>query len=121
MAQTIYERYGGFPAIRKIVSAFYNKVLDSPRLQRHFTGTDMRRLIDHQIKFVAQIMQGPAAYSDDHLRRAHERLGITRPEFDEAMELLCETLEDFGVEAADVDHVREEVRRRGPFIVSRHG
>jgi hemoglobin len=121
MTQTIYERYGGFPAIRKMVSAFYDKVLDSPRLQRHFAATDMRRLIDHQIKFVAQMMQGPAAYSDDQLRRVHERLGITRAEFEETAELLCETLEDFGVEAADVDHVREEIRRREPFIVARPG
>ena len=120
MAQTIYERYGGFPAIRKVVSAFYDKVLDSPSLQRHFAGTDMRRLIDHQIKFVAQVMQGPAAYSDDQLRRVHERLAISKGEFAETAELLCETLEDFGFEAADVDHVREEIRRREPFIVTRH-
>jgi hemoglobin len=53
MAQTMYERYGGFPKIRRVVSDFYDRVLEEPELQRHFEGVDMRRLVDHQTKFVA--------------------------------------------------------------------
>lgn len=119
MPQTIFERYGGFSAIRKVVSGFYDKVLESPVLHRYFLDVDMARLIDHQTKFVAQVMQGPAAYTDEQLRRIHEPMGISRGEFEEMVELLCETLEDLDFERPDVDHVREEITRREPYIVTR--
>jgi hemoglobin len=45
---TIYEQTGGFAEVRKIVSAFYDKILDSPNLQNYFEDIDMHGLIDHQ-------------------------------------------------------------------------
>ena len=63
--KTTFERLGGFARVRLIVSDFYDKVLDSERLARHFAGIDMRQLIDHQTKFIAAIMGGPAAFSDE--------------------------------------------------------
>jgi len=121
MAQTIYERAGGFATVRKIVSDFYDKVLDSPRLQRHFEGIDMRVLIDHQTKFIASVMGGPAAFSDDALERVHKHLGITQQDFAEMTELLRETLEDFDLAESDVDEVCRQITKRERVIVSRHG
>ncbi|RDD60675.1 truncated hemoglobin [Ferruginivarius sediminum] len=121
MAQTIFERYGGFSFVRKIVSAFYDRVIDSPDLQGYFANVEMPRLIDHQTKFVAQMMQGPASFTDEQLRRVHQPLAIGPAEFQEITELLCETLEDFDFDPADIDFVRAQVLRREPFIVSRHG
>jgi hemoglobin len=43
----MFERYGGFSRISRIVSTFYDLVLDSPMLGPYFANTDMRRLIDH--------------------------------------------------------------------------
>jgi len=120
MPQTIFERAGGFATVRKIVSSFYDRVLDSPELSRYFHDVEMPRLIDHQTKFVAQMMQGPASFSDEQLRRVHQGLRISRHEFLEMAALLCETLEDFAIPDTDVDHVREEILRREPFIVTRH-
>jgi len=120
MPQTIFERAGGFATVRKIVSSFYDKVLDSPELSRYFHDVEMPRLIDHQTKFVAQMMHGPASFSDEQLRRVHHGLRISRHEFLEMAALLCETLEDFAIPDTDVDHVREEILRREPFIVTRH-
>lgn len=53
MATTVFERCGGFAAVRKVLSAFYDKMLDSEALKGYFDGVDMRRLIDHQTKFVS--------------------------------------------------------------------
>ena len=36
MASTMFERYGGFATVSKIVSAFYDKVLDSSILAPYF-------------------------------------------------------------------------------------
>ncbi|HET9545270.1 MAG TPA: group 1 truncated hemoglobin [Gaiellaceae bacterium] len=118
MALTIFDRYGGFATVRKIVSAFYDKVLDSPLLVHHFENVDMRRLVDHQARFVSSVMGGPASYSDNHLRRIHERHRITTEEFREMVDLLEETLEDFDFAEADVREVIGQVRRREGVVVS---
>ena len=63
MSGSMFERCGGFTTVRKVVAAFYDKVLDSPSLSRHFANVDMRALIDHQTKFITYVMGGPASFA----------------------------------------------------------
>jgi hemoglobin len=118
MADTIFERYGGFAAIRKVVSDFYDQVLDSPVISHHFEHVDMKRLLDHQARFISSVTGGPASYTDDHLRRVHAGLGITAAEFREMLELLTDTLEDHGWSNEDMSYVASELRRRQGVIVT---
>ena len=120
MAATVFERCGGFATVRKVVSAFYDKLLDSETLSGYFAKVDMRRLIDHQTKFISSTMGGPASFSDDALRRAHAKLGLSHSELLEMAELLRETLEDFDLEKADCEHVYNEIMKRESLIVTRH-
>ena len=113
---SLFEELGGFARVRVIVADFYERLQASERLGPYFQDVDMRRLIDHQTKFVAAIMGGPAAFSDDQIARAHARLGITAGDFDEMTLLFAETLEDFGLEpavvqrlCAHVDSLRDHV------------
>ena len=99
---TIFERGGGFAALHGVVSDFYDRVLDTPCLPRHFAGVDMRRMVDHQTKFVAQVTGGPSSFTREQLMRAHARLSVTHAEFRQMAALLGEALEDRGVAAADV-------------------
>jgi hemoglobin len=118
MSMTLFERCGGFAKLRAVVSDLYELALQSPKVQHHFAGLDMRILIDHQTKFIASLAGGPASFTDEALRRAHARLGITRDEFAEMAELLRETLEDHDFDPADIDVVIGEFRRREPYIVA---
>jgi hemoglobin len=102
---SLFERVGGFAKVRLIVSEFYDRIFDSDQLRPYFEHIDVPRLIDHQTKFVSALMGGPAAFTNDHLSRAHSRLGITHAEYDEMAELFRETLEDFDVPDADVDRL----------------
>ena len=45
---SLYDRLGGFKTVRKIISDFYDRVLDEDDLSPHFAETDMASLIDHQ-------------------------------------------------------------------------
>ena len=119
MAATMFERYGGFAKVSRIVSEFYDRVLDSPVLSPYFAGTDMRRLIDHQTKFVASVMGGPVSYSNEALERVHTRLNIDQEAMTEMVTVLRETLEDFGLEEADIALVCDDVMSRSRYIVSR--
>jgi hemoglobin len=119
MARTIFERYGGFAKVSRVVMAFYDKILSSPITSPYFANTDMRRLIDHQTKFIATLMGGPASYTNDHLERVHAHLGITEAAFLEVVTLLKETLEDFDFADEDIQVIRDEIMSRKNFVVAR--
>lgn len=118
MTQTVFERSGGFASVRKIVSTFYEYVLESDELAPYFEQTDMRRLIDHQSKFISSAMGGPGSYSDEHLERVHARLGITRAAFVVMSGLLREAMEDNGMSAQDIQVVMHEIVIRERLIVT---
>jgi truncated hemoglobin YjbI len=56
---TLFDKYGGFAMVSKIVMDFYDRVLESEIAGPFFDGIDMRRQIDHQTKFIAQILGAP--------------------------------------------------------------
>ena len=122
MAQTIFERYGGFSTIRRVVSDFYDSVLDSDLLAHHFARIDMRELIKHQTAFISHLTGGPGAdYSDEVLARVHRNLGITGEEFEEMLGLLQDALEEHSIGDADVAEVVGQFRARRPVIVFGEG
>jgi hemoglobin len=119
MAQSMFQRYGGFASVSKVVSAFYDKAIESPLLSPYFENIDMRRLIDHQTKFLSALMGGPASYSNEELERVHSHLNINEQEFQEMADLLKETLEDFDYDDSDIAVVQSEILSRKRFIVAR--
>jgi hemoglobin len=99
--------------------SFYDKMLGSPLLAPYFAHTDMRRLIDHQTKFIASLMGGPASYTNEHLERIHAHLGITEAAFQESASLMKETLEDHDFQDEDINQVVDAMTSRRNFIVAR--
>ena len=81
--RTLYEKYGGFSQVSKIVLSFYDTLLENDEIGPFFDDIDMSRIVDHQTKFVASLLGGPAAYTDNQLRQLHSHLPITDAHFDE--------------------------------------
>ena len=119
MARTLFERYGGFAVISRVVSSFYDKAVESPVLEPYFEGVDMRRLIDHQTKFIASMMGGPASFSDEMLERVHANLGITEKAFLEMTSLFKETMEDFDMDESDIAIVHRDILSKKHLIVTK--
>jgi hemoglobin len=117
MAETIFTRYGGFATVSRIVSDFYGRVLDNDILAPHFNGVDMRRQIDHQTKFVAYLMGGPASFTDEHLERVHSRMDINEDSFNEIVEVFRETLEDHDLDETDIGEIIAELAVRKRLVV----
>ncbi|MGI9381348.1 MAG: group I truncated hemoglobin [Methyloligellaceae bacterium] len=118
MNQTLYERYGGFSTISRLVMAFYDNLLESDQIADYFEDVDMRRLIDHQTKFVASLMGGPASYSNEALKNVHARLNIDNASFSEMANILRKTMVDFNMEKEDIDHVIQAIEDRRHVIVN---
>ncbi|NRG16917.1 group 1 truncated hemoglobin [Rhizobiales bacterium] len=117
MALSLFERLGGFAPVSRIVLNFYYKVEESENLAKYFEDVEMGRLIDHQTKFMASLMGGPASYDDATLQRIHEPLRITEEAFEEMASVLQEALEDFDCTPEDVASVLQEFRRRRRMVV----
>lgn len=116
--RSMFEKYGGFGTVSKRVMDFYGRVLDSDTAGEYFEGIDLPSLIDHQTKFLSQVMGGPVAYSNEMLQRVHAAHRIDREAFDEVASLLAATLADHGVEPDDVAFIREEIEARSHYIIS---
>lgn len=115
--QTLFEKYGGFSKVSKVVLAFYDTLLDSDDIGPFFDDIDMSRMVDHQTKFIASLLGGPASYTDNQLKQLHSHLAIENSHFDELKVVLKETLESHGFGATDVGAVLQEFENRRQLIV----
>ena len=115
---SLFERSGGFAVVSKVVMAFYDKVLDSDIAGPYFEDVDMKALIDHQTKFVAQVMGGPVEYSNEVLKTVHAKHKIDQQAFDQVAMLMKETLEDFEFDSSDIGQIMHEINSRSSFIIS---
>lgn len=118
MARSLFEKYGGFAAVSKIVMAFYYKVLESDRLAPYFDDIEMGKQIDHQTKFIASVMGGPASYTNEALRQIHAHLNIDQPAYDEIVDLLEEAFEDFDMDPDDIALIITDIKGRASVIVT---
>ncbi|MEL6100550.1 MAG: group 1 truncated hemoglobin [Pseudomonadota bacterium] len=119
MAQTIFEKYGGFKTISKVVMTFYDLVLDSDQIGDYFDDIDMGRLVDHQTKFVASLLGGPASFSNERLRQVHQHLAISDTDFDEMARILGEAMAKHGMDDADIGAVISSIEAKRSVIVAR--
>ncbi len=117
MHHTIYEKYGGFSTVSRIVMDLYDRLLDDDDIGPFFEDVEMSRVIDHQTKFVASLMGGPASYSDDQIRKMHDHLPIADGHFARLREILSETLRDHGITQEDVSTIVNEFEKRRGLIV----
>lgn len=115
--QTLFEKYGGFSQVSKIVLNFYDTLLDSDNIGPFFDDIDMSKMVDHQTKFIASLLGGPASYTDNQLKQLHSHLSIEDAHFDELKIVLKDTLADHNVEPDDVEAVLAEFETRRKLIV----
>jgi hemoglobin len=79
--RTFYEAVGGEEALRRLIGAFYDQVLQDPVLQpvfAHFTPTH----VEHVVVWLSEVFGGPAGYSTHlgghhALLTHHQNLAIT--------------------------------------------
>jgi hemoglobin len=117
MEQTLFQKYGGFSKVSRMVLDLYNRLLDDDDIGPFFDDVDMARIVDHQTKFISSLLGGPASYSDDQISRMHQHLAINARHFDILSEILAETLADHGMDAEDVEAVVHAFEDRRKLIV----
>jgi hemoglobin len=117
MAQTLFEKYGGFAKISRIVLALYDRLLDDETIGPYFDNVDMARIVDHQTKFLSSLLGGPASFSDKHIEHVHKHLAISEGDFDVLKDILRTTLSEHGLTPDDVDLVTKAFEQRRTLVV----
>lgn len=117
--QTMFQRYGGIARVSDLVFGFYDRVLASERLAPFFRGCDMRRLVEHQAKYISSVMGGPTSYTERQLRELHAHLPITSEDFDEMLEHFRAAMEERDYDPADVEAVMRKLASLRKVIVTR--
>lgn len=118
MAQSLFDKYGGFATVSAVVHNFYDKIVASKTLGAYFDGVDMEKLIDHQTKFMCMALGGPNSYDGRSLEKAHRHLKITQAAFNEVAGYLSDALTEGGMEKADVDAVIALVASHAPQVIT---
>lgn len=117
MEQTLYQKYGGFSKISRIVLALYDRLLDDDDIGPFFEHVDIARIVDHQTKFISSLLGGPASYTDEQIHKMHAHLTIGAQHFDTLKRILEETLLEHGMEAEDVQTVVDAFEMRRCTVV----
>ncbi|WP_171097238.1 group 1 truncated hemoglobin [Ruegeria sp. HKCCD7255] len=113
----LFDKYGGMRALHSVIINFYDRVLDSDIVGPFFDNVDIAKLIDHQMKFFASILGGPAKHTDQRLVSAHRHMALTNAQFDEVIALLSETLTEAGFAPDNLSKTLCAVEARRSLIV----
>jgi len=100
----MFEELGGEPALRAIVDRFVERVVSDTMIGFFFANVDKLRLKQMEYEFAARHLGADVAYTGRTIGQAHARHRIMGGQFRRRLVILQQTLEEFGVPAAIVEH-----------------
>lgn len=114
----LYDKYHGFDFFTSVVKTFYKKIMEREHLSAYFSQTNMAELIDHQSRFISELIGGPVSPHGKDLKTIHSRYKITEEHFLEVAAILSEALSESGVEKDDIDSIIKVIAGYKDKIVS---
>lgn len=99
-----FDQMGGEPALRAIISRFVDRVFDDLMIGFFFARVDRQRIKDKEYEFAAAHLGAGVEYSGRPLQVAHGHHPIMGGHFMRRLQLLRETLAEFGVPSEIQDH-----------------
>ncbi len=103
---TLFDKYGGVPAVRELVRRFHERFLAKPTLRRYFDNVDSQKLIEHQAGMIAYALEKPMAGFDPQQMPAHHYPhSITLSAFEQVINILRQVLLEANVEGRDIARI----------------
>ena len=103
--QTLFDKYGGQDTVDTVVEKFYALNLEDDRIKHFFEKTNLKRLKNHQKRFVAMALGGPNNYQGKAMRAAHKKLDLNDEHFDAVVGNLVSVLKELNVDGKDIKDV----------------
>ena len=96
-AATLFDSMGGEPVLRDAVQRFSDLVVADDRINFTFAEADMSKFKSQVYDQLCALSAGPCHYGGRDMRTAHEKLNVTKAEFNALAEDLYLALQRAGV------------------------
>lgn len=97
MARSLFEELGGEEPLRRIIDAFIDRVFADRMIGFFFRDADRQRIKELEYQLTAKFLGADVEYRGRPLDQAHARHPIMGGQFMRRLQILRETLEEFGV------------------------
>ena len=104
MNHSLFDRLGGFDALRRVHKIFYDKLFVHPWLKQFFVEHPQEIFENQQTDFMAGLMGGPKVYAGLTPKKAHQNLFITDEMFETRSAILSQSIREAGI----ADDLRQE-------------
>ena len=94
---SLYQRLGGYPAIKAMMDDFVGNVAADKRINRFFAKTDIPRLKQNLVDQICSGTGGPCIYTGRDMKSAHAGMGVASGHFNALVQDLQKTLRKFKV------------------------
>jgi hemoglobin len=94
---SLYQRLGGYPAIKAVVDDFVGNVAADRRINRFFANTDIPRLKRNLVDQICAGTGGSCVYTGRDMKSAHAGMGVRGKDFGALVQDLQKTLRKFKV------------------------
>ena len=115
---TLFDKYGGVPAVRRLVRQFHERFAASPALRRYFENVDTEKFIKHHAELIAYTLGRPAASFDPHkIAEQHHPHDISASSFEQVINILRQILLDANFEGRDIAQIIHRLDQQRHRIV----
>jgi len=120
MTVSLFDKYGGVPAVTRIVREFHERLMRRPNLRRYFEEMEVEQVIQHHIAYVSYALGKPNQdFTMTKIHSQHMQAGVTKASYNQIMEIIFSALEDEGVTPLDIEIVEQTLTEVRAEIVSK--
>jgi len=120
MAVSLFDKYGGVPAVTRIVRDFHERLMRRPNLRRYFEEMEVDSVIQHHIAYVSYALGKPNQdFTMKKIHDQHMQAGVTKASYNHVTEIFLAVLEDEGVNPEDMEQIEETLKAVRGEIVSK--
>lgn len=116
-----YAHIGGAATVRKLVEAFYGRVVNDPDLAPLFPD-DIRPVMEKQYGFLTQFFGGPPLYTERYghpmLRARHLPFAITPRRAEAWLRCMAEAMDEVGISGDVRAYLIERLRQTAYHMVN---
>jgi hemoglobin len=115
---TLFDKYGGVPAVRRLVRQFHERFAASPALRRYFENVDTEKFIKHHAELIAYTLGRPTESFDPHkMAQQHHPHDISSSSFEQVINILRQILLDANFEGRDIAQIIHRLDQQRHRIV----
>ena len=120
MTVSLFDKYGGVPAVTLIVREFHERLVRRPNLRRYFEEMEMDKVIQHHIAFISYALGKPNQdFTMKKMHDQHMQAGVTKASYNHIMDIFFSVLEEESFSPEDIETIEQTLKEVRGEIVSK--